>query len=107
MTDRDSNAATIAPERQSATALAPAPTKPRMLPLFKVLLHNDDVNSMEYVTETIVMLTPLRQEDAISRMLEAHLSGTALLLVVHKERAELYLEQFASRGVILTMEPDA
>ena len=38
-------------------------------------------------------------------MLEAHKSGVALLLVTHKERAELYLDQFQSMGLSVSIEP--
>ena len=38
--------------------------------------------------------------------LEAHSSELALVLVTHKERAELYTEQFASKGLTATMEPE-
>jgi ATP-dependent Clp protease adaptor protein ClpS len=60
---------------------------------------------MEYVVVTIVELTPLTEQDAEQRMVEAHKTGVALLLVTHKERAELYLEQFQSKGLCVTIEP--
>jgi ATP-dependent Clp protease adapter protein ClpS len=52
-----------------------------------------------------VELTPLNREDALGRMLEAHKSGVALLLVTHKERAELYLDQFQTKGLTISIEP--
>ncbi|MCS7014503.1 MAG: ATP-dependent Clp protease adaptor ClpS [Gemmatales bacterium] len=75
------------------------------LPPYKLLLHNDDVNDMAYVVQTIQELTALSREEATQRMLEAHKNGVALLLVTHKERAELYAEQFASKGLTVTIEP--
>ena len=88
-------------------ARKPAPVKkpPQPLPPWKVLLHNDDKNNMLDVVDTIVELTPLNQEDAILRMKEAHETGVALLLTTHKERAELYKEQFQSKGLTVTIEP--
>jgi ATP-dependent Clp protease adaptor protein ClpS len=80
--------------------------KERLMPLFRVLLHNDDVNDMVYVVATIMELVALSQVDATQRMLEAHHKGVALLLVTHKERAELLVEQFASKGLTVTLEPD-
>ena len=77
-----------------------------MLPPWKVLLHNDDVNDAIYVVETIVGLTPLNRQDAERRMKEADTSGVALLLVTHKERAELYKDQFESKGLTVSIEPD-
>jgi len=79
--------------------------KPRALPLFKVILHNDDKNDVVHVVQAIVLLTPLSKEEATGRMLEAHHTGCSLLLVTHKERAELYVEQFQSMGLTVTIEP--
>lgn len=88
-----------------ATATKPEATGPRHLPAYKVLLHNDDHNFIEHVVETIVMLTPLEPTEAIQRATEAHRTGCSLILVIHKERAELYAEQFRSRGLTVTIEP--
>ena len=79
--------------------------KPRQLPPFRVLLHNDDVNQVDHVVRSIMKLTPLELEEAIERTIEAHESGVALLLVTHKERGELYVDQFASVGLTVTIEP--
>ena len=70
-----------------------------------MLLHNDDVNDMLYVTDTITELTSLNRHDAVLRMLEAHNTGLALLLTTHREHAELLCEQFASKHVTVTAEP--
>jgi ATP-dependent Clp protease adapter protein ClpS len=51
------------------------------------------------------MLTPLKQQEANERVREAEAIGCSLILVVHKERAELYAEQFQSRGLTVTIEP--
>jgi ATP-dependent Clp protease adaptor protein ClpS len=83
----------------------PKPKLPGMLPQWKVLLHNDDKNTVEFVILTIVGLTTLNAQDALLRTLEAHETGVALLLVTHKERAELYQDQFKSKGLCVTIEP--
>ncbi len=95
--------ATAKPKR--ATKRAPKKKPPGMLPPWKVLLHNDDKNDMVFVIESIVELTPLNEQDAVLRMKEAHDTGVALLLVTHKERAELYKDQFESKGLTVTIEP--
>ena len=96
------NATATAPVRK------PAPTKhkPRKLPPYRVLLHNDDVNTFEHVIQAILKLTTLTPQEAMLRTLEAHDSGLCLLLTTHKERAELYAEQFASLTLTVTIEPD-
>ncbi len=75
------------------------------LPPWRVLLHNDDFNDMEYVALTISALTPLSLKNAFHCMLQAHLRGLTLLLVTHQERAELYREQFQSKQLVVTIEP--
>ncbi len=97
--------ATVAPKHQHMPGVSPA--TPRPLPLFKVLLHNDDINFSTDVALIIRRLTPLSEGESIRRTKEAHDTGVALLLVTHKERAELYVEQFASCRIIVTIEPDA
>lgn len=98
-------------ENGSSTATAPAKKpappirKPKHLPPFKVLLHNDDSNTFEHVIKSVVRLTPIATEEALLKTLEAHETGVSLLLVTHRERAELYAEQFASLSVIVTIEP--
>ena len=96
-------AATAKPKR--AAKKAPKRNPPGQLPPWKVLLHNDDKNEMGFVVDTIVELTPLKKQDAEIRTVEAHNSGVSLLLTTHKERAELYQEQFTSKGLVTTIEP--
>ena len=99
-------AATAGTQGQTATKAAPAQTIPKPLPPYKVILHNDDVNEVGHVVQTIITLTTLNTQDAQERTLEAHTQGQSLLLVTHKERAELYLEQFQSAKLTVTIEPD-
>lgn len=76
------------------------------MPRWKVLLHDDTVNDMLYVCQTIFMLTPLSEQDAVEKMYEAHKDGISLLLTTHQERAELYQDQFQSKGLTVTIEPE-
>lgn len=92
--------ATATTQKPKAT---PGPSKP--LPLFRVLLHNDDHNDMQFVIRTLVELTPLGTPSARNVMMTAHTKGVALVLMTHKERAELYQQQFRSKGLIVTIEP--
>jgi ATP-dependent Clp protease adaptor protein ClpS len=103
--EKDSGSAAAAVKPKKARKQAPRKTPPRHLPPWKVLLHNDDKNDMMFVIYTIVELTPLKSQDAELRMKEAHQTGVALLLTTHKERAELYKEQFQSKGLTVTIEP--
>ncbi len=93
----------------AATATKTRPAKPSRkvehLPPWRVLLHNDDVNDQLYVVESITKITPLGLKDAARCMLEAHITGVSMLLVTHRERAELYKDQFHSKGLTVTIEP--
>ncbi len=92
---------------EPASQAAVRTARPRVpaLPPFKVLLHNDDVNTIEHVVVTIEELTPLNRVRAFEVMREAHTKGLALVLTTHKERAELYAEQFQSKSLTVTIEP--
>ncbi len=89
------------------TKPAPPQRKPKKLPPYKVLLHNDEVNDVVFVIRSILQLTRLTPEEALEKTLEAHETGVALLLVTHKERAELYCEQFTSLKLTVTIEQDS
>lgn len=88
---------------------SPASAPPRVdsLPPYRVLLHNDDVNSMEHVARTLMELVLMGPERAVEVTLEAHKSGIALVQVCHKELAELRVEQLRSKSLTATMEPAA
>lgn len=105
--DGDSTATKAPPKRRKKSK--PAPAKPDgktdKLPPYKVLLHNDDHNDMEHVVLTILGITPLKEFEAIRCMYEAHNKGLSLLLTTHKERAELYRDQFKSKSLKVTIEP--
>ena len=77
--------ADVATATRVAPKKAPARVKPRKLPPYKVLLHNDDVSTFEHVILSIVDLTPLSTEAAFEKTLIAHDRGLVLLLVTHKE----------------------
>lgn len=90
---------------EAAPRPRPSPPEPRSLPPYKVLLHNDPVNEMLYVERTIRELVGLTQPHARLVMLTAHTRGVALVTVTHKERAELFVEQFRSKNLTASIEP--
>ena len=98
-------AAVAKPKAEKKSKTKEKPRLPGMLPPWKVLLHNDDKNEFLFVINTILELTPLKEQDAVLRTEEAHRTGVALLLVTHKERAELYKDQFESKSLTVSIEP--
>jgi ATP-dependent Clp protease adaptor protein ClpS len=78
-----------------------------ILPPWRVMLHNDDVHSMEDVVAALLITVPdLTPEEATAIMFEAHFNGVALVIVTPKERAEFYRERLESFGLTSTIEPD-
>ena len=76
-------------------------------PKYKVLLHNDPVNSMEYVTMSLREVVPqLSEQDAIAIMLEAHNTGVGLVIICDLEPAEFYSESLKSKGISSSIEKE-
>ena len=77
----------------------------RLLPPFRVVLHNDDHNSMDHVVRSLLRSVPsLTVERAAEIMLEAHNHGQASVIVCPKEAAEHYRERLESCGLTATIE---
>ena len=79
----------------------------KTMPLFRILLHNDDVNSMEHVVAALQHVFKFEQQQCIVIMLEAHKSGVALCKTEPKEHAEMHQEMLTSLSITATIEPDA
>jgi len=74
-------------------------------PKYKVLLHNDPVNTMDYVVETLRQVVPqLSEQDALSIMLETHKTGIGLVIICDLEPAEFYSESLKAKGLTSSIE---
>ena len=77
----------------------------KISPKYKVLLHNDPVNTMDYVVETLRQVVPqLSEQDALSIMLETHKTGIGLVIVCDLEPAEFYSESLKAKGLTSSIE---
>lgn len=82
-------------------------TSRKLAPRYRVLLHNDDHNPMEYVVQVLMKTVPsLTQPQAVNIMMEAHMSGLALVITCAQEHAEFYSETLKANGLVSTIEPD-
>lgn len=82
-------------------------SRQQLMPKYKVLLHNDDVNSCDYVVACLLKtVNTLNVKQAIEIMFEAHNTGLALVTVVPLEIAEFYKENLVSFGLTSTIEPE-
>jgi len=79
----------------------------KLLPLYKVIVHNDDYNEMTYVVFALLhSVNTLTVQEAERIMLTAHLTGKAVVIVCPKEAAEYYQERLLSYNLTATIEPD-
>jgi len=90
-----------------------AGTATRLVPLYRVLIHNDDVTPMDFVVLVLRSLFWLSGARAIEVMWEAHHSGVAHVVTEPLEKAEFHVEQARSlsrgRGwpLSFSIEPEA
>jgi ATP-dependent Clp protease adaptor protein ClpS len=79
-------------------------TLEQLLPPATVVLHNDDVNSMDHVVRALLESVPeLDLERAAEIMLTAHNHGEADVITCPLERAELYRERLQSHALTATI----
>ena len=77
----------------------------KISPKYKVLLHNDPVNTMDYVADTLRQVVPqLSEQDALNIMLETHNNGVGLVITCDLEPAEFYSESLKAKGLTSTIE---
>lgn len=76
------------------------------VPFYKVLLHNDDQNSMEHVIKALLRIFRFDVQACERIMMEAHTNGIALCAIESLERAELHRDQLKSCSLISTIEPE-
>lgn len=104
------NAPSIAPESAAPVAsrprTKPAPPKVERLPPWRVILHNDDVNEVGFVVETIIELVRVNPRQALLCTLTAHRTGLCHLVSTHREKAELLQDQFKTKALTVTIEPE-
>jgi len=78
----------------------------RLIPDYRVILHNDDHNTMDHVVVSLLrVVASLSPEDAVRIMFEAHEHGQASVITCPKETAEHYRDGLESCGLTATIEP--
>ena len=71
---------------------------------WQVVVHNDPVNLMTYVTMVFQRVFGYPREKAERHMLEVHHQGRSVLWSGVRERAELYVQQLHGYLLLATME---
>ena len=57
-------------------------------PMFRVIIHNDDVTPMDFVVHVLCNIFMLSAPDAIEVMYTAHFRGEAVVQILPKSEAE-------------------
>jgi ATP-dependent Clp protease adaptor protein ClpS len=71
---------------------------------WQVVVHNDPVNLMTYVTMVFQRVFGYPREKAEKHMLEVHHHGRSILWSGMRERAELYVQQCHGYLLLATLE---
>jgi len=71
---------------------------------WNVVVHNDPVNLMSYVTMVFQRVMGFPRDKATKHMLEVHHKGRSLVWSGERERAESIVEQFHGYLLLATIE---
>ena len=71
---------------------------------WNVVVHNDPINLMSYVTLVFKRVFGYPPEKARKHMLEVHTLGRSVLWTGERERAEFYTQQLHSHLLLATLE---
>ncbi len=76
----------------------------RLATPWNVVVHNDPVNLMSYVTMVFQRVLGFSRDKATRHMLEVHHKGRSLVWSGERERAEAYVEQLHGYLLLATLE---
>ena len=94
---------------KTRTKSKPEVARPR---LFKVLMHNDDYTTRDFVVEVLEHVFRMSEQEAVRVMLHVHYTGIGVAGVFTREVAETKIEQVQRLAqqnefpLMLTMEPE-
>lgn len=71
---------------------------------WNIIVHNDPINLMSYVTLVFRRVFGYSTERAKKHMLEVHHRGRSVVWTGEREKAELYLQQLHSHLLLATLE---
>ena len=71
---------------------------------WSVVVHNDAVNLMSYVTMVLQRVFGYSKQKAQEYMLEVHHKGRSIVWTGPRERAEFYVQQLHSHLLLATLE---
>ena len=74
---------------------------------WNVIVHNDPITTMNYVTMVFQKVLRFPREKAEKHMLEVHRQGRSIVWSGARERAEFYVQQLHAFQLLATLEKPA
>lgn len=71
---------------------------------WSVVVHNDPINLMDYVTKVFMKLFGFSRQKAEIHMMEVHQRGRSVVWTGAREKAEFYVQQLHMYLLMATME---
>lgn len=71
---------------------------------WNVVVHNDPINLMDYVTKVFMRVFGFPREKAERHMMEVHKAGRSIVWSGARERAEFFVEQLHEHLLIATIQ---
>jgi len=101
----------VRPDREEGVALEERPSV-RTPRLFRVLLHNDDYTTMEFVVDVLIRFFDRDVTEATRIMLQVHYAGVGVAGRYTRDEAETRADQATTEArahgfpLLLTVEPE-
>ena len=86
--------------------------KTKLLPLYRIIMWDDDVTTMEFVIRMLVRVIGVEYSEAEKLMFTVHVSGSAHVATMPLERAEFKVQQVHTAATLedfpfrCTIEPE-
>ncbi|MBI3827950.1 MAG: ATP-dependent Clp protease adaptor ClpS [Planctomycetes bacterium] len=103
---------TPAPAAPKVSPALDTETTSRLVPMFRVMIHNDPVTPMDFVVALLRTVFRKDIREAVAIMMEAHTSNAALVTVLPLEEAEHRVDHAHSLArtakfpLTFTLEPE-
>jgi len=80
-------------------------TKTQLAPPWNVIVYNDPITLMVYVTMVLQKLFGYPYHKAYRLMMEVHTQGRAVVWTGAREQAEIYVQKLHSHQLLARLEP--
>ena len=80
-------------------------TRSKLAPTWNVIVHDDPITLMVYVTMALQKVFGYAKEKAHALMMEVHTTGRSIVWTGVREEAELYVHKLHAAQLLATMEP--